>query len=260
VAALSDFWWLSSEVDASRLNIGLCTHHPLTDSERPALSWRCAFDDREVNIRGSPCLHSLAALNEGRQLSNNINVYRTLELFDEHQRPQIVGPFIIDVDNETQGPPYEQDIAAALLLAKAVVNLLVRKEGLSSSDLRVYFSGCKGFNVEVRPDAIGVVGSLSHQARLSYQRLDDLILELVRAGDLQPESYERISTIDRIYTEWGALRHPYVRLHDSVNAWISSQGSPMARKKLEIAPAHLSRTVAAELCLESEQLAKADSS
>ena len=161
-----------------------------------------------MNIRGSHCLHSLAALGEGRQLSNNINVYRTLELFDEHQRPQIVGPFIIDVDNETHGPPYEQDIAAALLLAKAVVNLLVRKEGLSSSDLRVYFSGCKGFNVEVRPDAIGVVGSLRQQARLSYQRLDDLIQELVRAGDLHPEGDERISTIDRIYTEWGALRHP----------------------------------------------------
>lgn len=32
----------------------------------------------------------------------------------------------------------------------------------------------------------------------------------------------------------------------------------MARKKLEIAPADLSRTVAAELCLESERLAKVE--
>lgn len=260
MAALSDFWWLPSEVDASRLHIGLCTHHPLTDSERPALAWRCAFDNREVNIKGSPCLHSLTAVEEGRQLSQNINVYRTLVLFDEKQRPQFLGPFVIDVDNETQGPPYQQDIGAALRLAKAAVNLLVRKEDLSSNDLRVYFSGCKGFNIEVRPEAIGVVGSVRQQAGLSYQRLDELIHGLVQAGDLRPEGHQRDSTIDRIYTEWGALRHPYLRLHDSVNAWIPSQGSPMARKKVEVPLADLSSTVAAELCLESERLAKAESS
>ena len=226
MAAPSDFWWLSSEVDASRLQIGLCTHRPLTDSERPTFAWRCAFDNREVSIKGSPCLHLLKEVEEAGQLSHNINVYRSLELFDEQQRPQVLGPLVIDVDNETQGPPFQQDIAAALRLAKTVVNLLVQKEGLSPKDLRVYFSGCKGFNIEVRPDAIGVVGSVRQQARLSYQRLDDLIRELVKAGDLQPKAYQRVSTIDQIYTEWGALKHPYLRLHDSINAWISSQDSP----------------------------------
>jgi len=184
--------------------------------------------------------YGLDFLNEWRNACQNTNVYRTLKVLDLNTRNAIfLGPFLIDIDSSTWDNGYEEHLNDAQSITHKVVEYLTKELGLSLSDLHIFFSGRKGFNIEVRPEAIGINGSINVQARLSSKKLDEIITFLRNKNNITDFSTNVVSNqgtvIDRIYGDRFRynLKHPYIRLSNSVNSWIGKQRKPMARTKAE---------------------------
>ncbi len=199
----SDFWWLS-ETQASQVwSVGFGHHAPLTDDDEPSL---VTIDDREPVIPG--WFHSLGGQNNlsrnfrlyaAHVLSSwssacqNTNVYRTLRLYPKSSRNEpVVGPFLIDIDNQDWTNGYSENLEDARIVAVRTVELLTSRRDLAEGrDFRVFFSGRKGFNIEVCPTALGIKGSLHDQIRASADRLDEVIRE-VENGSSAPAGIDRI--------------------------------------------------------------------
>lgn len=253
IRAIPDFWWLSESQAKQGWLIGVGHHAPLTDDDEPSLTrpnehapailgWFHSLDD------GGKLSHDFkryppSSLAEWRSACHETNVYRTLKLFSERpdQEP-ILGPFLVDIDNQDWTNGYSENLGDALSIAKQTVAFLTTDWHLAAnSDLRVFFSGRKGFNVEIRPSSLGIHGAVWQQVELSSQKLDEIIAHLrnqngVTATDSNVVS-QHLTQVDRIYgnRRFGyRLKHPYTRLHDSVNKWISKDGSETARLRLEL--------------------------
>jgi len=118
--------------------------------------------------------------------------------------------------------------------------------------MRIFFSGRKGFNIEICPRALGIRVSVNNQVELSAKKLEEIIGTLITN-----KASKSKTVIDRIYgNRFGyRLKHPYIRLHDSVNKWICSDGKAIARRRIEITSEELQTKNAVEIALESERLA-----
>ena len=249
----SDLWWLSETQASEAWSVGLGHHAPPTDDDQPSIT---NLNEEEPTIPG--WFHSLdekrnksplfkryppSSLAEWRSACHETNVYRTLKLFSERpdQEP-ILGPFLVDIDNQDLINGYSENLGDALIIATETVAFLTADWHLAAnSDLRVFFSGRKGFNVEIRPSSLGIHGAVWQQLELSSQKLDEIIAHLrnqngVAATDSNVVS-QHLTQIEGIYgnRRFGyRLKHPYTRLHDSVNKWISKDGSEIARVRLEL--------------------------
>jgi len=149
---------------------------------------------------------------------------------------------LVDIDNQDWTNGYSENLGDALTIAKQTVAFLTADWHLAAnSDLRAFFSGRKGFNVEIRPASLGIRGPVWQQLELSSQKLDEIIAHLrkqngVTTGESNVVS-QHLTQVDSIYgnRRFGCrLKHPYTRLHDSVNKWISKDGSEIARMRLEV--------------------------
>lgn len=162
----------------------------------------------------------------------NTNVYRSLLLFNE-EHDGIVGPFLVDIDNseyDEQAGAYTEDLERAHTVARMVALLLKNRWRVAKTDMRIFFSGRKGFNFEVRPGALGIAGDLDSQL-LACERLQAELREVLRAEGI-------LDGVDRVFGPrhpwlWLPPRHPFVRLHGSINAW-RSQSTDHSRRKIEV--------------------------
>ena len=141
------------------------------------------------------------------------NSWRSWQLFADESCTQQIScvPVVVDIDNEVQ------DYADAYELTRHCLDWI---EGAPNrcgfEDLRVIFSGMKGFHIEAKPNQ--TIDFPSFRAAL-LDGLTSLGLEPLHEG--VPNSF-RLGTID--------LGHDFIRLTDSFNSWI--EGGILKRRKV----------------------------
>jgi len=256
----SDFWWLPKGTACENLLVGLGHQRPLTGEEDPkSVMWCRPLDENE-----EPCnnldVYPLDFLDRWRNACNNINVYRTLKVFNKNSgEAAFLGPFIVDIDNGDNG---KENLEDALGVARQAVDFLIRRCNLGTDDLRIFFTGRKGFNIEVRPEALRIDGSITYQIELSAQRLDKIIEALRDINNIVGGGTNIVTNqdtcIDLVYVNRVGgyrLKHPYTRLHFSINKWVRNHDSKMARMKTQISLDELRNRNAADISSEAERLA-----
>lgn len=213
---MSDFWWLSPTEKTAYLYVELFTQE-----------------------FASPCFSLVSEIGRWRANHKNTNVYRSLKVWkDNSKREPLTGPFIVDIDNE------DGCLDDALSVTRKAVKSILSVYGVSDNDVRVFFTGHKGFNIEVRPESVGITGSPDEQNSRTECIRKELIKEL-----RQGKSSRGISSIEKgkpvfkcAPNLWfsnqvsarGTLidrRQSCLRLHDSINAWIEGNKT-ISRKKV----------------------------
>lgn len=253
----SDFWWLPKVEAGKMLLVGVGHQRPLTDEDDPGSVLWCRSLDVSKEPYNNPHVYPLDFLDRWRNACNNTNVYRTLKVFDQNSaEAAFLGPFIVDIDNK------REDLEDALNVTRKAVNFLISHFKLRINDQRIFFTGRKGFNIEVRPQALGIDGSVTNQIRLSAQKLDKIIEALRSINNVMGANTNRVTDqdtlIDRIYGNKGGgyrLKHPYIRLHRSINMWVRNHDKKLARMKIQISLHELWNRSAKDISLEAETLA-----
>ena len=154
----TDFWWLAPD-EAKKYKFVYVKHHePYSDepnSDRDPLSVPQYHSvDESGNLSKDMKRYFVDFLNEWKKRCKNANVFRSLSLYvDEASTETLLGPFVVDIDREeyVQGKGYVQDLDDALKSTRRVVEYLRRRYRVNESDLRVLFTGHKGFNFVVGP-------------------------------------------------------------------------------------------------------------
>lgn len=239
----SDFWWLSSS-QRSRYQYTECGHHrPIRDDEDP----------RSVNWDTNIC--SIDELEHWRDRFQNTNIYRALKTTPASPGVEkIIGPFLVDIDNG------DEDLEDALIVTRKTFHLLYGELRVDINSLRIFFTGHKGFNLEIRPQALDIQGSTNDQVRKSAKVLHK-ITEVLRRGkswQTRNQVSDVGTVVDQIYGDRYSgyrLKHPYIRLHGSLNMWISSDGKTKTRMKIELTVHELNKLPAAEIANRAEKLA-----
>jgi hypothetical protein len=208
---MTDFWWMEKKDKFRYYCTKLVHHEPLEEQDSPA---NLAFKNPDL----SP-INKIGQWSTGHQ---NQNVYRSLKIWTtEDKSESLIGPFIIDIDNENG------DLDDALIITRQALYAMYSK--VPSLHLRVFFTGHKGFNIEILPSALNIAGSLSQQQAKAKLVHKDIIRTLQFGMNGQSNSNyvgQNGTLIDRI--------HDYIRLHGSTNVWIEN-GSRKARRKVELA-------------------------
>lgn len=238
--SLTDFWWLSPGEKAKYRYVEL-------------IHREVGRDDHQYEQRATSDIDSI---DQWRDKFHNTNIYRSLRLTSTPLGgDELLGPFLVDIDNE-------QDLLEdALDVTRKAVACLQDSYGVRVHNLRVLFTGHKGFNLEVRPRAIGLQGAIKDQIRESADKLNHLV-ELLPCGKTWPDANqvsEGGTLIDRIYGSRRSgyrLKHPDVRLHESINEWISSDGAVKARMKIQLTIDELYTLTATEIVARSERAAR----
>jgi hypothetical protein len=254
---ISDFWWLPEDVAIDKLSVGIGHHKPLTDEDDPySVNWFHSLSKDEL-LSVEEVKYSFGFLSSWRDICDNTNIYRTLKVFGCNTEEAILlGPFLIDIDNS------EENLDDARTITTQVRTYLLDEQKISKGDMRIFFSGRKGFNVEVRPEAFGVADSISGQIKCFSMKLDEIIDFLRKNNKVQNDTRNMASSqgtcIDRIYGDrFGyKLKHPYIRLHNSVNKWIRGSDSEITRMKIELTIEQLCNMSATEISSKSEELAR----
>jgi hypothetical protein len=251
---LSDFWWLPKIRAKENWLVCVGHHHPLTDDDNPcSIKWfQSVGVGRELSYELKK--YRLDFLAKWRALCNNTNVYRSLELFpSETGQSEVLGPFLVDIDNSSLQDGYKENLHDSLLVTRGVVGFLRNHWKLRSFDIRIFFSGRKGFNIEICPEALGINGSIADQIGLSANKLEEIIKQF---GTGSNEVSEEGTNIDRIYGSCRSgykLKHPYIRLHGSWNEWALNNNMRKARRKIELAFNELDTLTVGEICARAER-------
>jgi len=240
---ISDFWWLTSEEAVKYKYIYFCHQEPYSDEPNskkdPKSVSRFLSVDEEGNLSSSTKYYPLNFINFWRKRCANINIFRSFGLSSsECDDEKLFGPFLIDIDREERevDKGYMQNLDEALEDTRRIVSEYLY--GFKKEDFRIFFTGHKGFNVEVCPQALDVVhinGRLQQFKRI----LKDINRLFISGKDRQ--------FVDKIHCE--------VRLHNSINRWIANDGKIKNRMKFELSLHELNNVTAEEVCRKSEKLA-----
>lgn len=135
---------------------------------------------------------------------NQDNLWRSWKLFTYYKCENSVGyvPLIIDIDNG------DKNLVDAYILTLKCLDLILMKkiQNISKDNLRVVFSGMKGFHIEARPEHI-----------ISCQDFrKDIIHELIKDGVpiKRTENEFQFGVIDPL--------KDFVRLTGSFNNWMEN--------------------------------------
>ena len=239
VGSLSDFWWLEQNQLDNFTYLELGHNEPVDDLTCPT-------------IQAQKC--QITKIDEFRSKYHNINIHRSFMLWDASVDGQgIFGPFLVDIDNDN-------DLNASHMIVKQLLNYLINNIGLTAKDLRIFFTGHKGFNIEIRPKSLKIYGSVPEQIKLSSKILDSIIDNLRQKNVVQDSTINAVddngTIIDRLYGDrfYYKLKHPFVRLHDSINKWVSSDKRFVSRKKIELSSQELLQKSIREILSENEAL------
>ena len=239
----SDFWWLDSRQKTKYMYAEFGHHRPIRDDEDP---WSIQWDTKTCVIN---------QLNDWRESFQNTNVYRSLKIATAPvDGEQLIGPFLVDIDNDNE------DLDDALVVARKTFHFLQDRLGVDANNVRIFFTGHKGFNLEVHPQVFGIRGSIGDQSRNFADSLRQ-ITEGLRVG----KSWQTINqvsdtgtVIDQIYGNRYSgyrLKHPYIRLHSSLNKWLMSDGRAKIRTKIELSVDELNKVTAREVVDKSKKQA-----
>lgn len=236
----SDYWWLNPNQRSKYQQIGVGHHRPIRDDEDP----------RSIEWDNAIC--SISELRNWREKFNNINVYRTLKVtVDRSESDEVIGPFLIDIDNS------DEKIEDSLAVAKRTLIILRDIFKLDSINFKIFFTGRKGFNFEIIPQALGIKGTLRDQIKSSAHILQQ-VTEKLREGKswtTRNVVSDAGTVIDQIYgNRLGyELKHPFVRLRDPLNTWTLPNSKIKSRMKIEMTTRQLTEASAGEIIERSEK-------
>jgi len=236
---LSDFWWSDSDEIEKYKYVYFCYQEPYSDEyhsdKTPNRVSRYFGLDSELRLTKEKKYYPIDYISFWKQYNNSINVSRSFGLYNKSQSNDILyGPFLLDIDREDSDiRGYIQDIKQALedvrILIKQYLNTFTENE------YRIFFTGHKGFHIEVRPDALNIGKSENR-----YKKFTSIRKEINSVfGD---------HFIDRMHDE--------IRLHNSINRWIRHDGKIMNRMNFEISLNDIDIMNAEDICIKSEVLAR----
>ncbi|MBI4187452.1 MAG: hypothetical protein HY530_08135 [Chloroflexi bacterium] len=236
---MTDFWWLTPEQANKYVYVELVHHQPLTDE-----------DDAPHQSFNNPCFAGIQNISKWCNKYQNTNVYRSLKIWPNNSKGEaLLGPFVVDIDNS-------KNLDNALTVTRNAVSWLIKCYNLKESDIRLFFTGHKGFNIEILPSALGLAGTPSGQDNKADSIRKAVIKALqqsknVSGGysvgyengrvvyrDLNTGKYvAKRDTANRVSNSVSAEGtiidppHEYTRLHNSINEWIE-HGVKKARRKI----------------------------
>ncbi len=113
------------------------------------------------------------------------------------------------------------------------------------NDIHIFFTGHKGFNLEIRPEIVDIVGTQKEQESKAGDLRKEVIKKLQQGKNLEYNYVSKRGTlIDPI--------HKHVRLHCSLNKWISQTGE-IVRMKIELSITELKNLTIEEIIAKSER-------
>jgi len=234
----SDFWWLTSEEATKYKYLYVCSHEPYSDEPNsnriPSSDYGYYSLDESGQLSRDIKYYPLEYVYYWRKRNDNINVFRSVGLFSAEQNgDELYGPFLIDIDRQEKlSRGYVQNLNKALEDARQLIKEYLRE--FEETDFRIFFTGHKGFNIEVHPHALGIVSLGKRGQQFSDIRKD----------------------INRIYGDrFVDNMHDEIRLHDSINRWVANDGKLMSRMKFELSLHELNTMTVEEICRKSEKLA-----
>jgi hypothetical protein len=242
----ADLWWLPPDVVLGSILVGVGHTEPLGDHDDLGALFQSFGQGGLPSTRAKA--YTLAQVGRWREAWYDENVYRSLRLFDLAGRPALLGPFYLDFDAD-DAPDGTPDLEEAELAARRSIELL-RAEGTDERDFKVWFTGHKGFNVEVRPDAVGVGDGASWAGVYA-----DVLAKLRRYGVPQGVATPGINYVsptvclDRIFDERNPSQpgHTHLRVVGSKNVWLASDGTKRWRVKREVSLDELFKRTAREI-------------
>lgn len=192
---ITDFWWLSPEETREYRYLDLFHQEPYSDepnTNRDPISCPMMPSERK---------QALGLISQWKTQFKNINVFRSFTIYrSESDAEEIIGPFLIDIDRTLKGS-YIPDLRKAL----EDTRLLVKEYcfNLKDKDYRVFFTGHKGFHIEIHPRAIDIPPNVDRRQQFEIRRKE-------------------------INKQFGNafidVFHSHIRLHDSINSWIDYSG------------------------------------
>ena len=236
----SDLWWIDLGDDVQGHFLYAGHHLPITDDDDPkAIQWFHSIQGGRLSQ--NKVRHPTSSLETWIDQCSNTNVYRSLQIFRSlDSNDSTLGPLLIDIENsdwDDNAGAYKENLEDALDVARRAARVLTGQWHIKTDDLRVFFTGRKGFNLEIRPSALGIGGSYSQQLKKSFEMQNQIRDELRAEGNFLGTTVGSQGTvIDNVYgspLSGVALRHPYIRLHGSINRWISA-GQEIFRRKAEV--------------------------
>ncbi|MFC1950196.1 hypothetical protein ACFLWD_00845 [Chloroflexota bacterium] len=226
----TDFWWLSPEEVKQYRYIDLFHQEPHSDepnTNRDPLSCPMLKNDKR---------HPLEFVRQWKAKFRNMNVFRSYALYSsEIEGKEIIGPLLLDIDRTIeQGGGYLPDFDRAL----KDTCLLIKEycSNLNSKNCRIFFTGHKGFHIEVQPKATGISKCVD---RWQY------------FGNIRKDINKRFGNafVDKF--------RPHVRLHNSVNRWIDYSGKMVNSMNFEVSIDELFNLSAEDIFVKARNLARA---
>jgi hypothetical protein len=226
----TDFWWLSPEEVRQYRYIDLFHQEPYSDEP-----------NTDKNPLSCPMLQSgkrypLESVNQWKAKFGNMNVFRSYALYSlDIEGKEIIGPLLLDIDRTIgQGEGYPPDFGKALKDTR----LLVKEycSNLKDKDYRIFFTGHKGFHIEIQPKAVGISSYLDR-----WQHFENIRRDInKRFGN---------AFIDKF--------HSHIRLHNSVNGWIDYSGERVDSMNFKVSIEELFSLSAEDIFVKAKNLAAA---
>lgn len=227
-ALSTDFWWLLPEEASQYRYIDLFHQEPYSDepeTDKEPLS--CPILPSEIR-------HRLEDIGEWRVKFRNTNIFRSYALYNSDTTGEgIIGPLLLDIDRTI-----EQDGGYLLDLDSALkdTRLLVKEYclNLKGEDYRIFFTGHKGFHIEIHPRAISMPPKLDRWQHFEHQRK--------KINSLFGDAF-----VDKL--------HSHVRLHSSINSWIGYSGHQVYFMNFEMSVDELFTHGIKDISIKAQKLA-----
>ena len=239
----SEFWWLTLDEALKYKYVYVCYQELYADepdSERAPYSVPRFFSiDERGSFSSSIRYYPLNFIEIWREKCSNINVFRSFGLSSSEQGvDKLFGPVIIDIDRQEGGftKGYVQDLDQALEDARRIVNEYLYQ--FEEKDFRIFFTGHKGFHIEILPRALGLINC--ERTKEQYEHIIDNINDIFNRK-------KATRFVDKVHDE--------IRLHNSINRWIDKNGKMINRMKFELSIKELKNLSIDEICRKSEMLA-----
>ncbi len=239
----SELWWLTPEETLKYKYIYVCYQEPYSDepnSEKAPYSVARFFSVGEGgNFSSEIKYYPLNFIEIWREKCANINVFRGFGLSSSEEGvDKLFGPVIIDIDRQEGGftEGYVQDLDQALEDTRRLINEYLYQ--FNEKDFRIFFTGHKGFHVEILSRALGLIDC--ERTEEQYEHIIDNINDIFSRN-------KATRFIDKVHDE--------IRLHNSINRWIDKNGKIINRMKFELSIQELKNSSIDEICRKSELLA-----
>ncbi len=259
IRASGDFWWLAPSYDERRLLVGLgcALRTPRFDD---AIEIVPAIDFGAMRTSGP--LYELDEVFRARTAGRRTNLFRTICLFDRDLRAAVAGPLYLDIDaHQLDNGSYQLEDAARA--TSCVLDVLRERQLSEFDDYRLLFTGHKGFNIEIRPESLGVTSEISPAIWPAWrQQITEIASDARRVSGTQHPCPLAITDAGCVIDSFlmassgSGLRRPYLRLQDSVNHWAEPDGLEISRVKLTVTVSSFHARPLAELVAEAEKRAE----